>query len=301
MNEHNYGFLFNNISIQDDIVTKRSKNKTGKTKLLFEINFYLYIISNNINFPMPKLLTYGDDNLSIQYISNAYPITTIITRENVDGYINKIKTYLKNIHINTLPISTDILHRDLYIELHTKVINRFDEFDWKSDNNYNSIQYVNNLKIKTIHYYCETIHSKLLTALYKRNHYNLIHGDIHLGNILLDTTDKIYFIDPRGYFGETALFGLYEYDYAKLLFGLSGYSAFDNMNIDELKITNNNIEIDFIKNYEFIFDNDNFNNIEKLFCMSIWLANNSCFLSNNKKITSLMIAYYYCEKYLSSI
>ena len=91
---------------------------------------------------------------------------------------------------------------------------------------------------------------------------------------------------------------IYEYDYAKLLFGLSGYSAFDNMVIDNLIINNNNLEIDFINKYEFIFESEKFDKISILFCLSIWLANNSCFSNIHKKITSLMIAFYYCEKYL---
>lgn len=281
--ENTYGFLFNNISINDNIFTKEAKNTIGKTKITFETNFYLYIRSNNILFPMPKLLSYGDSYLSIKYISDAHPMTTIMTRENVNEYIHTIKTNMDIIHTIKIPISMDILERDLYNELNKKVINRFNEFDWNSNQSYNSIQYVNNIKIKTIDYYCEMIHSKIIKLLNNRNYYNLIHGDIHLGNILLDKNNKIYFIDPRGYFGETPLFGLYEYDYAKLLFGLSGYSVFDNMSIDDLEINNNNIEIDFIKKYEFIFENENFNNIEKLLCMSIWLSNNSCFLSINKK------------------
>ena len=107
-----------------------------------------------------------------------------------------------------------------------------------------------------------------------------------------------YFIDPRGYFGNSKLFGLYEYDYAKLLFGLSGYSIFDNIIINELNIINDNVEIDFIKDYEYIFETGKFDKITILLCLSIWLGNNSCFSNINKKITSLMIAYYYCEKYL---
>ena len=125
----------------------------------------------------------------------------------------------------------------------------------------------------------------------------MIHGDIHLGNILVDG-NQVYFIDPRGYFGNTELYGLFEYDYAKLLFGLSGYSLFDNLYINELTIKGNNIEIDLIKKYEFIFESDLFDNITKLLSLSIWLGNNSCFIDINKKITSLMIAYYYCEKYI---
>ena len=37
--------------------------------------------------------------------------------------------------------------------------------------------------------------------------------------------NEIIFIDPRGYFGNTKLYGLKQYDFAKLLFGLSGYIA----------------------------------------------------------------------------
>ena len=70
------------------------------------------------------------------------------------------------------------------------------------------------------------------------------------------------------------------------------------MIINEVHIKKNNIEIEFIKNYEYIFDTNNFDKITILFCLSIWLGNNSCFSNINKKITSLMIAYYYCEKYI---
>jgi hypothetical protein len=46
------------------------------------------------------------------------------------------------------------------------------------------------------------------------------------------------------------------------------------------------------------FETGKFDKITILLCLSIWLGNNSCFSNIHKKITSLMIAYYYCEKYL---
>jgi hypothetical protein len=162
---------------------------------------------------------------------------------------------------------------------------------------------VNNLQIKTIEFYADKIYNRIIEIIEKTEpNYQLIHGDIHLGNILekQDTPEKkLYFIDPRGVFGNTKLFGLKEYDYAKLLFGISGYSIFDTMEIDQLKIQeNNNIEIDFIKNHEYIFDETIFDELTTLLCLSIWLGNNSCFIDPNKKIMSLMIAFYYCEKIL---
>jgi len=298
MNEDNYGFIFNNITIEDNTLNKKSKNLLGKTKINNEIQFYLYIFENNITFPMPKLLNYQDGSLSLQYINNSCTLTSKINSSNIYDYINKIKEHLYIIHAIQKKISVNIIQRDLTLELHTKVLDRFNEFNWNSNSSYNSIKSVNNIKIRNIYYYCDIIKTKLTDYLKTRNYYSLIHGDIHLGNILLDENDHILFIDPRGYFGESKLFGLFEYDYAKLLFGLSGYSVFDNMIINELNIINNNIDINFIKHYEFIFESEKFDKITVLFCLSIWLANNSCFSNINKKITSLMIAYYYCEKYI---
>ena len=298
MNEINYGFLFNDIKINGNKVKKKFKNETGKFKINNEIKFYKNIIVNNINFPIPKLLNYEDGILEIQYIENSNTLTNIINKKNVYDYIKKIKSYMNNIHEYKKEITFETLHHDLIIETEKKIFDRFNEFEWKTNSLYNSIHYVNNIQIKNIDYYCNIIKSKIIHYLKDRNYYNLIHGDIHLGNIIIDNSNNIFFIDPRGYFGKTELFGIYEYDYAKLLFGISGYSIFDNMIIDKLNIENNNIQIDFIKEYEFIFETDYFDKISILFCLSIWLGNNSCFTNINKKITSLMIAYYYCEKYL---
>ena len=297
MNEQNYGFVLNDIKINNKVFNKKSKNALGKMKINNEIEFYLYIVKNNIDFSIPKLIDYEDGNLSIEYLSNSCTLTNKINRSNVYEYLDKIKQCIHRIHEIRMPVHFNIMELDLNIELKEKTINRYNEFDWNSNPIYHSIRSVNNIKFKNIHYYCEMIHRKLSVYLDGRDYYNLIHGDIHLGNVLLDD-EQIYFIDPRGYFGQSKLFGPYEYDYAKLLFGLSGYSVFDNIIVNELNIINGNFEIDFIKEYEYIFESGEFDNPTILFCLSIWLSNNSCFSNINKKITSLMIAYYYCEKYL---
>jgi hypothetical protein len=247
---------------------------------------------------MPKLVSHEDGSITIQYMADSRPLTNIICLSNSSEYINKVKLYFDVIHSTKISFSNEIITKDLHIELNEKIINRFNDFDWESNSIYKSIQSVNNVKIKDIFYYTQQIEQKIMYYLKDRNYYNLIHGDTHLGNILLDK-DNLYFIDPRGYFGETKLFGIYEYDYAKLLFGISGYSVFDNMIIDELIIKDNNVEINFIKEHEYIFESNMFDNISKLICLSIWLGNNSCFVDINKKITSLMIACYYCEKYIN--
>jgi len=300
MNRENYGFSFNNITINEESVFKKSKNSFGKIKINNEIEFYLYIINNNINFPIPKLLNYSDGELTIQYIKDSKTMTDIVTLINSEYFVNVIKTWLDSIHSIKTPIKKSILINDVIIETYKKPLERFNEFEWRKNEIYNSIRSVNGIKIRNIFEYCEIIKSKTLDYLNQREHYNLIHGDVHLGNILINKNNELYFIDPRGYFGESKLFGLCEYDYAKLMFGLSVYSKFYNMIINDLSIENNNITIDFIKNYENVFESETFDYLTRLLCLSIWLANNSCFLDINKKITSIMVAYYYCKKYIKS-
>jgi len=297
MNNNNYGFIFNDINIIDDKFIKKFKNSLGKKKINNEIKFYKQIIDNNISFNIPKLITYNDGIIVLEFIKNSTTLTNIINETNIIDYYKIISAELEKIHNNKIIISQEKVYIDLKIEIIEKILNRFNEYDWYNNETFKQIDSVNNIKIKDIEYYSNKIFKKLIYYLQDRKFYNLIHGDIHLGNILVDG-NQVYFIDPRGYFGNTELYGLFEYDYAKLLFGLSGYSLFDNLYINELTIKGNNIEIDLIKKYEFIFESDLFDNITKLLSLSIWLGNNSCFIDINKKITSLMIAYYYCEKYI---
>jgi len=300
MDTQNYGFQFHDIQIQNNTFCKKAKTDSGKTKIQNETLFYLYLLQTSIPFPMPKLLRYSADEIVLEYIPSSV-LTNEITDENQDIYLSKIFNHLSTIHSIRLPISSDILQRDLYIEICQKPLDRFNEYDWSTDPLYTSIHSVNHVPIRNIHHYIAKLHSRLRDLLQNRQEYQLIHGDTHLGNILVNNDDQdLYFIDPRGKFGDTLLFGLCEYDYAKLMFGLSGYSRYDQMVVESVNIKENNLQIDFIETYETVFSQEHrplFDPITRYLCLSIWLANNSCFTDIHKKLTSLMIAYYYCEKY----
>ena len=161
MNENNYGFVFNNITINNNVFKKDSKNLVGKQKINNEIEFYLYIINNNIDLSIPKLIDYQDGSLSIEYINNSCTLTNKINSSNIYEYINKIKQKLFVIHNIKVPVSFNIIQRDLNIEISKKVLDRFNEFDWDNNLLYNSIKTVNGIKIRNIHYYCDTIKTKI--------------------------------------------------------------------------------------------------------------------------------------------
>jgi hypothetical protein len=70
-----------------------------------------------------------------------------------------------------------------------------------------------------------------------------IHGDCNFSNALIDTTSNVTLIDPRGYFGDLNCLGPVDYDYAKILYSLSGYDRFNNSPLFNLKkLTQDEVE-----------------------------------------------------------
>jgi hypothetical protein len=105
-------------------------------------------------------------------------------------------------------------------------------------------------------------------------------------------TNNINYIDPRGIFGSSEIYGIKEYDIAKIYFGLSGYSYFDLKSVNSLNILDDNIDID-IKPIYGININDK---IVLIFIMCIWLGNAHCFIDNKLKV----VESYYIALFISS-
>jgi thiamine kinase-like enzyme len=90
---------------------------------------------------------------------------------------------------------------------------------------------------------------KQIRELYT-NEYNIIHGDCTFSNIIIDNC-KSFFIDPRGSFGYSKLYGDKNYDWAKLYYSVNGnYDSINskkfNVNVSfneiDLSIKSNNFE-----------------------------------------------------------
>lgn len=300
MEQQNYGFMFNEIRIEGDIFIKKSKNDEGSKKIQNEILFYKKMLEEQIDFKTPKLIDYDTGIIKLEYIPLSNTLTHIVSNDNADIYIDKILKELSKLHRYTVYVNANTINTDSVIELKTKILTRYQQTNWDDIPLFNTIKRVNGVKIKNMYDYVNKINSEAFALIpnFYSDKYSLIHGDPHAGNILIDNSDNVYFIDPRGFYGNTQLYGLAHYDYAKLLFGLSGYSEFDTLPINDLSIQDNNLKIDFITQYENIFLNKRFDRLAIIIALSIWLGNNSTFIDNNKKIVSLMTAFYLCEKYL---
>jgi hypothetical protein len=275
-----------------------------------------------------------------------YKIYNLIDQKKKNKLITEIRQNLKELHNSSKKIiSKDEYYFNLKIEIYEKIHNRYNLIK-DIVKKYDFIKTVNNIEILSFEKILSEINNKiyefigvfrklqprqnLSVLLYpasplpgqalqgsaesvesKNNseyYFVPLHGDCQFNNILYNIEkDDFIFIDPRGYYGNYEIYGIPEYDFAKILFALSGYDEFDNREINKLDIFDNNININinFLDKNYFEFNSVGQitqNSLESLLMYNIWLGNAECFIKNNeiKGIYSYFISLYLGTLYLSS-
>jgi hypothetical protein len=288
LQRYGYGNCFNEIKIDNNVLTKRAKNAYGINRLKNEIEFYKFIRTHNIKFDTPVIYELNNDNIIMEYIKECIPMYKVYDK----SMMNVIHKKLDSLHSSSFVIiSREQFFKDLKTEFYDKIVSRFDtiknilcEYSYiKTVNGVNILPFLavlqNNYSFIRNYYEC-LVDTEFI--------YNPIHGDCQFSNILVKGDDKtdIIFIDPRGYYGDSVVYGIKQYDYAKIKFALTGYDIFDSSNYINLDITGENINID-IKFFDISVDNP----LIFAMCITIWLGNAHCFVDNkNKMLTSYFYA-----------
>jgi hypothetical protein len=314
--------------VDDNKILKKGITDKGKEIIKYERNWYEYINSLNncdINNIIPKIYNLFEFAILMEYKKDYIPIYKyFMNYENeimkisdneksikqAEYNINKI-TILKNIFnkINELHnienktitkiVFLSNIKKEIYDKLYDrkKIINKFINY-------FGEIKIVNGITISSFDEVIEKC-KKIITQYYNaidEFKYSIIFGDCQFSNILINPNNinDIIFIDPRGYFGESKIHGPCEYDYAKILYGISGYDRF-NFNYFNIKKIDDSIKsMEFeIKgfSYEKKIINKYFNKIHKTFLVIIWLS----LAEYNKNNIWKCLASYYYGLYLGTI
>jgi hypothetical protein len=289
-----YGSNFNIIYLNknNNIIIKNTINEYGINKLKYEIGFYNFIINNKINFNIPHIYEYNFNSIKMKYIQQ--------DKYNID-YFNIIIECLYNLH-NYNNINTNKLYykKILFEETIYKIQDRYNYIKDIINNSNLNILFVNNIKLIKFDIIINKLIDIFNNYIDKNNIYILqpIHGDPQYNNIIFNKTN-IYFIDPKGYFGSSNIYGIKEYDIAKIFFSLSGYEHFDDMIFNNIDIHNNNLNIPFINIPDFnIFNNKDYNlDLIKYLFITIWLSNSHIFIKQPYKV----IYSFYIGIYFSSL
>lgn len=289
-----YGSNFNHIMIDEKKtkIKKQAYTDYGIKKLRYEMVFYDFIKDRNINFLMPKIIEYNNDYAIMEYI-------------NSQSYVYDIKKLLSLLNVlhksASISISKDEFSHHLLEETITKISKRLNTINTIICDAKITVLRVNNLNLYSIEFILDALRTFFVAYVDSLDEYIFcpIHGDPQYNNVICDANNmNMYFIDPKGYFGDMPIYGIKEYDIAKLYFSASGYDVFDDMDVDKLDIHNNELKIDFIKLQNGLEKEDK---ITIALFITIWLSNCHIFKNKLKVLLSHYIALYFASYYIDKI
>lgn len=222
--------FFNKITINDDLVEKECVDPAYASLLENEINWYQYVSKKGYQFS-PGL--YSINPLTIEKINGDHPDELQKPREEV---IDSILASLKSLHqIETRSFDPHQI-RSVYIE---KTLSRINQVSKLLPLQASAIsingQYYQNP------FHEENINQTINICEEILNSTNVdfcpIHGDPTFSNTIYSSEQhKSFFIDPRGIFGDSKIFGDPYYDFSKLIYSINGsYDSFNKRNFELIK------------------------------------------------------------------
>ena len=213
---------YNHIEVKEDKVIKTGLTDEAKTFIKREVDWYKY--AQDLGFSaVPKLL--AENPMTLSRIKGQNLFLSTLSVDGRRAALSKIVQALSNLHNLARKEANSW---DLYTEYFTKTINRLRSiapalpFSGQKEIKINGKLCVNVLE------QTEVFRKAVLDTLMD-THFSLYHGDCQLTNTLLDDHGEIFFIDPRGYFGNTKNLGDVRYDWVKVYYAING--NFDQFNI----------------------------------------------------------------------
>ncbi len=229
---------FNELIIDKEkkTVFKRGVDNQGKIIIKNEINWYKYLknhkSNNDFNLPIPNIIFLSNEFYVLEYLDNYITLNKYLEdcKENKELIIEKMIENVNFLHsIENKKIDKITFMYDYMFETETKIKERLKDIKPILDS-IEKIEYVNGKKINSFDIVFQKVKNIIfdyLDNLKENYNYNIIHGDLNFSNIMINPDNKdIKFIDPRGGFGKTKVFGSKDYDYAKILYALNGYDNF---------------------------------------------------------------------------
>lgn len=230
---------FNSVEFIDQYVLKAAMNEQGRKIIAKEIDWYNELGNllgpNGMRPPVPEAwLSPSKDSFFMKRVPGvpiwrAWPELSPVDRRHVLQQVIDGEDML--FKLCKISISQTTLLRDVYIEANKKLYDRYNEIRAMVDA-FGEVRLVNGYELSSRDPIDTINRLSLAIETYYRSHpnteYGFIHGDLQFSNSMVDLdTLKVTIIDPRGYFGQSSLIGLQDYDIGKLLYALSGYDTFN--------------------------------------------------------------------------
>ena len=236
---HEYGLLsvwdelpklktrpFNKIEKKSGRLYKIPVDKQGAGLAVREQAWYKALRGEHFD-NLPEI--YGYDPLCMEEIDgkNIYEYTNI-PFEKKQGILKQIVDCLEKVHnLGSIP-ADKASFRIAYLN---KTYDRLKKVRFLVPFANDEYVTVNGRRCRNIFYHKDEVSEMVMK--YMPSEFKLIHGDCTFSNMMLKSDETPVLIDPRGYFGNTELYGDEAYDWVKLYYSvLSNYDQFNLKRFD---------------------------------------------------------------------
>lgn len=224
---------FNSVVMTEKYVEKIPLDQKGKELAEREKNWYRFVAGRGFQ-NIPTVLSY--EPLRLERIKGRHPFEI----EPNPTIVERIVTALLDLHdvcthIEANRFSVDKEYLIKTYERLYQVKNLIPHTDKKELK-------INGKICPNPYYMIEDLQSILKE--YYPDKFRVIHGDPTFSNTLISNDGRVYFIDPRGYFGYTEIYGDEDYDFAKLYYSVVGnYDKFNRKRFT-LEIHENEVNLE---------------------------------------------------------
>ena len=239
---------FNRTYVQDGLFVKEAIDEQGKALAEKENAWYEHLKGWDLPY-IPKV--YGFDPLRMELIDGVNPFKLQLASEEKQNVLRHAVEVLNHLHsLEEKPCSKNDIKKCYFDKTFGRIERLIDLIPFAKERliRINDVDCPSPFELK------ESILQIIETEFGDRP-FCLIHGDPTFSNMMLRKDGSIVLIDPRGYFGGSALYGDPLYDFAKLYYSFKGnYDSFNNKRF-ELSMHHDGVHLSIESNgYESLED-----------------------------------------------
>ena len=213
---------YNRIEVLEDSVVKTGLTQEAKDFIAREVDWYKKVRSYGFD-DVPRLL--NESPLKLERIHGQNLFLCSLNADGKKAALRRMTDALARLHsYDVRPADSSDLYREYFEKTLVRLRMVADAVPFGHDRTIR-INGKDRLNVLTN---VEVFRRAVLNNL-MRTHYTLFHGDCQLTNTLVNEEGRVFFIDPRGYFGKSKVFGDPRYDWAKVFYAI--YGNFDQFNV----------------------------------------------------------------------
>lgn len=216
---------FNKITVNGHILTKEAVDEQGKRLAEDESAWYKKAMEKGV-CALPEI--YAFHPLKMEYINGCHIGEENFIASAKKRILQKLTDALNEIHQSETVLADMFSLKEAYFY---KTFARLSKIRDLVPYAEEPVLTVNGKKCRNVFFYKRELEKRLDKLMLACKEFCFIHGDSTFSNLLLRNKDEPVFIDPRGYFGYTKLYGDARYDWAKLYYSIVG--NYDRFNAGE--------------------------------------------------------------------